>query len=158
MKMTVYTAVLMAAFMIGCDRNEAEITPEPAQTQAEEATQPTELTAQMWIDDPTLGSQLAADGSVDTGFADNDFVAGDTIYYAMEVGDAPANASVNVMWYGPGSTLLHQETKNVEPGQTYMNFQAPDTSGWQIGDYRVELHTEGQLAHSEDFNIEAPEM
>lgn len=157
LKFLVVIAVLLAASMVACDRNEAEITPEPAQTQVEEATEPTELTAQMWIDDPTLGSTLNEEGRVMLGAADNDFVAGDTIYYAMEVGDAPANASVTVMWYGPESTKLSEETKTVTAGEDYMHFQAPDTSAWAVGDYRVELHTEGQLVHSEDFNIEEGE-
>lgn len=154
MKMTIFVALLLAATMFACERNEAEITPEPAQTQVEEATEPTDLTARIWIDDPTLGSALNAEGRVEMGAADNDFVAGDTIYYAMEVGDAPANASVTVMWYGPGNMLLNEETKSVAAGDDYLHFEAPDTSDWDVGDYRVEVHTEGELAHSEDFNIE----
>lgn len=153
-KLTVLVAVMIAIFAIGCDRNEAEITPEPEQTPMAEATEPTELTAQIWIDDPTLGSALNDEGRIMLGASDNDFVAGDTIYYAMEVGDAPANASVTVMWYGPGNVMIGEETKSVTAGETYMHFQAPDTTAWAVGDYRAEIHTEGELAHSEDFNIE----
>lgn len=113
----------------------------------------TDTQAMIWIDDPTLGSQVGADGSIPLGSTDNDFEPGDPIYVAMEVGDAPAGANVRVVWYGQGGQILHEETKPV--AGTYMNFQAPETTNWAVGDYRVEIFANGAKAHEEDFNIEA---
>lgn len=130
------------------------LTTEPLATATDAAT-PTDLQAMIWIDDPTLGSQIGTDGSIPLGSTDNDFVAGDPVYLAMEVGDAPATANVRVVWYGPGDQMLHEETKPVGGQGTYMNFQAPSTTGWPVGDYRVVIFANGQQAHQEDFNIEA---
>lgn len=155
----VVLALLLLFAVVACEREPAplettERITEPTATATPGGATPTQ--AMIWIDDPTLGSQLAPDGSIMTGYTDNDFEPGDTIYYAMEVGDAPSGAMVRVVWYGPNNQLLHEETKPVTPGQTYLNFQAPDTAQWPVGDYRAEIWTEGAKAHEEDFNIEAP--
>lgn len=136
--------------LFGC----AEPVEEPLDTTtAAQDTGATDMEAMIWIDDPTLGSEVGADGSIPLGSTDNDFTPGDPIYVAMEVGDAPAGANVRVVWYGQNDQILHEETKPV--AGTYMNFQAPDTAAWTVGDYRVEIWANGAKAHEEDFNIEA---
>lgn len=155
-----FLAILTMGLLIACAPEEAEdemVTTETATETAIDDMVSDEMTAQIWVDDPTLGSELNEEGRVALGFADNDFVAGDTIYYAMEIGDAPAGANVRVVWYGADNAQVHEETQQVQAGQDYMHFEAPDTSAWTPGDYRVEIYANDELAHEEDFNIEEAE-
>lgn len=151
-----FLAILTMGLLIACSPEEAEVATETTETAMETALDDMTdgLTAQIWVDDPTLGSALNEEGRVALGFADNDFVAGDTIYYAMEIGDAPAGANVRVVWFGMDGAQVHEETKQVEAGMDYMHFEAPDTAAWTPGDYRVEVYANDELAHEEDFNIE----
>lgn len=110
------------------------------------------MQAQMWLDDFEIGSELAPEGNIMAGKTGDDFAPGQKAYYAMEVGDAPANAAVKVVWYGPGETKINEESKNVTPGQKYMNFTA-DTTGWAKGDYRVEAWIGDEKVNSQQFNV-----
>ncbi len=112
------------------------------------------INAQTWIDDVTIGHELSPDGSVMTTEGGDDFAPGDTIYLAMEVGDAPANQAVTVMWYGPDDKKVGEETKQVS-GQKYLNFQASDTSTWPMGDYRAEVWTGDEKVNDQKFQIVA---
>lgn len=114
------------------------------------------LNAQTWIDDVTIGSELSDDGSVMTGDTGDDFAKGQPIYLAMEVGDAPANQSVMVVWYGPGESKIGEETKQVSAGQKYLNFQASDTSSWELGDYRAEIWVGDEKVNQQMFQIVEP--
>ena len=155
-----FLAILTMGLLIACTPEEAEYATETTETATETALDEMEMpdmTAEIWVDDPTLGSALNEEGRVAFGAGDNDFEVGDTIYYAMEIGDAPAGASVRVVWYGADDAQVHEETQQVQAGQDYMHFQAPDTSAWTPGDYRVEVYANEQLAHEEDFNIEEAE-
>jgi hypothetical protein len=82
------------------------------------------ITAQTWIDDVTIGSKLAADGSMEAGDTGDDFAPGEPIHLAMEVGDAPPGSAVKVVWYGPNETKIGEENKPVVSGQKYLNFTA----------------------------------
>ena len=110
------------------------------------------MQAQMWLDDFEIGSELAPEGNLMAGKTGDDFAPGQKVYYAMEVGDAPANSSVKVVWYGPGETKINEESKNVTAGEKYMNFQA-DTTGWAKGDYRVEAWIGDEKVNSQQFNV-----
>jgi hypothetical protein len=109
------------------------------------------IRAQMWIDDFTIGSELAPEGNIVAGRTGDDFAPGQTVYYAMETGDAPAGAAVRVVWYGPGERKINEETKTVTP-RGYLNFRA-DTSGWEKGDYRVEAWVGDERVNTQQFNI-----
>jgi hypothetical protein len=108
--------------------------------------------AQMWLDDFEIGSELAPEGNMLAGKTGDDFAPGQKAYYAMEVGDAPADSSVKVVWYGPGETKINEESKTVTVGQKYMNFTA-DTKGWTKGDYRVEAWIGDEKVNTQQFNI-----
>jgi hypothetical protein len=108
--------------------------------------------AQMWLDDFEIGSELAPEGNMVAGKTGDDFAPGQKVHYAMEVGDAPANSAVKVVWYGPGETKINEETKPVTPGQKYLNFTA-DTTGWAKGDYRVEAWIGDEKVNTQQINI-----
>lgn len=148
---------VLLVLALGACREEASEAPPQATTSeipgigAEGDVSP--LNAQTWIDDVTIGHELSTDGSVLIGEGGDDFAPGETVYVAMEVGDAPEGAAVMVMWYGPAETAIGDgEEKFVAPDQKYLNFSA-DTTGWQVGDYRAEVWVGDEKVNEQHFQI-----
>jgi hypothetical protein len=146
---------LLAAF--GCGRDETATPPAETTTVEQPGTSsPADIaptTAQSWIDDVTIGSVLAADGSMAPGHTGDDFAPGQPVVVAMKVGDAPPNSTVKVVWYGPGETKIGEENKPVVAGQKYLNFTASDTAKWAKGDYRAEVWIGDEKVNTQQFNI-----
>lgn len=109
------------------------------------------LQATLAIDDISTGTELSADGSIDTGNTTNEFNVGDTVFVAMEVGDATAGSTVEVVWYGPDGMEAGSDSKNVELDQHYMNFEIP-TDGWAMGTYRGEVWYNNEMM--DEFELE----
>jgi hypothetical protein len=161
--LTILSAV--AAFaLLGCTREEASEAPTAAANTSEQGTpeeQPgvdspadtSPLNAQTWIDDVTIGTETAADGSIPADKTGDDFAPGQPVVVAMEVGDAPANAAVKVIWFGPNDTKVGEETKTVTPGEKYLSFAATDTSSWLKGDYRAEVWVGDERVNEQHFQI-----
>ena len=149
--------LLLAIFTIACGRDETAEPPATATTAEQPGTtSPSDIaptTAQSWIDDVTIGSELAPDGSMVTGKTGDDFAPGQPIHLTMEVGDAPPNSSVKVVWYGPNETKIGEENKPVVAGQKYLNFTATDTASWAKGDYRAEVWIGDEKVNQQQFQI-----
>jgi len=148
---------LTALLAVACGRDETA-EPPATTTTAEMAgtTSPSDVapvTAQTWIDDVTIGSELAADGSMVTGKTGDDFAPGQPVHLTMEVGDAPPNSTVKVVWYGPNETKIGEENKPVVAGQKYLNFTAADTASWAKGDYRAEVWIGDEKVNTQQFQI-----
>lgn len=120
-----------------------------------------DLAAEMekfWLQDFTLGNELTRDDRVAMPEGSIGLRPGDTVYYAMYVEEPPAGASVEAVWYDTGGQVIHRETKRIQPEQTYIWFEGPETTEWVTDrDYRVEAHANGQLANRTDFRLEQPE-
>jgi hypothetical protein len=155
------TALMILAIatvaLAGCGRDEtAEPPASTTTTEMAGTTNPSDvapITAQTWIDDVTIGHELAADGSMATGRGGDDFAPGRPIHVTMEVGDAPPNSSVKVVWYGPNETKIGEENKPVVAGQKYLSFSAPDTASWAKGDYRAEVWIGDEKVNTQQFQI-----
>ncbi|MHB0970753.1 MAG: hypothetical protein ACYC7A_03365 [Thermoanaerobaculia bacterium] len=111
------------------------------------------ITAQTWIDDVTIGSELAPDGSMVAGKTGDDFAPGQPVHLTMEVGDAPPASAVKVVWYGPNETKIGEESKPVVAGQKYLSFTAADTASWAKGDYRAEVWIGDEKVNQQQFQI-----
>ena len=146
-----FIACAVLVVLAACKPKEAMETAQPNPDEATTATTekevagvaetPTDLSpmeAQARIDDVSIGHALGADGAIATDQTGDDFAPGQPIFIAMEVGDTPAGSAVKVAWFGPGETRINEETKNVEAGAQYLDFQA-DTASWEKGDYRAEV-------------------
>lgn len=158
MKKTVIFAVLVIAlFAIACGRDETAEPPATTTTAEQAGTgSPSDVapvTAQTWIDDVTIGSELAADGAMAAGKTGDDFAPGQPIHLSMEVGDAPPNSAVKVVWYGPNETKIGEESKPVVAGQKYLSFTATDTASWAKGDYRAEVWIGDEKVNTQQFQI-----
>lgn len=162
MTRTLVVAALAFVVILGaaCGRDETAEPPATVTTAEEPGTtSPSDIaptTAQSWIDDVTIGSELAADGSMAAGKTGDDFAPGQAIHLTMEVGDAPPASSVKVVWYGPNETKIGEETKPVVAGEKYLNFTAQDTSSWALGDYRAEVWIGDEKVNTQQFQIVAP--
>lgn len=159
MKQT-FLVVAMAALMVttvACGRDETAEPPVATTTVEQPGTaSPVDVaptTAQSWIDDVTIGSELGPDGSMVAGRTGDDFAPGQPIHIAMEVGDAPPNSTVKVRWVGPNETQIGEENKPVVAGQKYLNFTAADTASWAKGDYRAEVWIGDEKVNQQQFQI-----
>lgn len=148
---------LMTLFTFACGRDETAEPPATTTTAEQPGTSsPSDvapITAQTWIDDVTIGSELAADGSMATGKTGDDFAPGQPIHLTMEVGDAPPNSSVKIIWYGPNESKIGEDTKPVVSGQKYLSFTASDTTSWAKGDYRAEVWIGDEKVNTQQFQI-----
>ena len=109
--------------------------------------------AQSYVDDVTIGHEVAADGTVPTGKTGDNFVPGQKVYITMKVKDAPANTAVKVVYNGPpGTTKVGEETKNVPAGATFLTFEK-DTKGWQKGDYSADVFVGDEKVNTQHFNL-----
>ncbi len=151
------TIVVLAIFSFACGRDETAEPPATTTTVEQPGTSsPSDVaptTAQSWIDDVTIGSELAADGSMVPGKTGDDFAPGQPIHLTMEVGDAPPNSAVKVVWYGPNETKIGEENKPVVAGQKYLSFTAPNTASWAKGDYRAEVWIGDEKVNTQQFQI-----
>lgn len=158
MKKVSLTAVAFSAILaIACGKDEtADPTTQVATAEQPGVQSPTDLapvTAQTYIDDVTIGSELGPDGSMVTGKTGDDFAPGQAVHLSMEVGDTPAASAVKVVWYGPNETKIGEETKNVTAGQKYLTFSAADTASWAKGDYRAEVWIGDEKVNQQQFQI-----
>ena len=153
----IFIAALLPLVLIGCGRDETAEAPATTTTMEQAGTtSPSDvapITAQTWIDDVTIGSELAPDGNMAAGKTGDDFAPGQPIHVAMEVGDAPPNSAVKLVWYGPNETKIGEENKPVVAGQKYLNFSAPDTKSWAKGDYRAEVWIGDEKVNTQQFQI-----
>jgi hypothetical protein len=108
--------------------------------------------AQTMIDDVTIGKKVGADGMIATEDQGDDFAPGETVHVVMNVADTPAASAVKVVWYGPGETRINEETKTVETGAQYLDFQA-DTASWEKGDYRAEVWIGDEKVNTQQFQV-----
>jgi outer membrane lipoprotein-sorting protein len=149
--------ILVSMFAIACGKDETAEAPAATTTVEQPGTaSPADvapMTAQTWIDDVTIGSELAQDGSMVTGKTGDDFAPGQAINLSMEVGDAPANSQVKVVWYGPNETKIGEDTKPVTAGQKYLSFTSADTATWAKGDYRAEIWVGDEKVNQQQFQI-----
>jgi hypothetical protein len=167
MKKTISLVAISVASVLAlsaCGREEASEAPTAAADSAATGTpveQPgtgsaadtSPVNAQTWIDDVTIGTEASADGSIPADKVGDDFAPGQPVVVAMQVNDAPADAAVKVIWFGPNDTKVGEETKNVASGQQYLNFAASDTKAWQKGDYRAEVWVGDEKVNEQQFNV-----
>ena len=148
---------LISIFAVACGKDETAEPPVATTTVEQPGTaSPADvapITAQTWIDDVTIGSELGPDGSMVAGKTGDDFAPGQPVNLSMEVGDAPANSQVKVVWYGPNETKIGEETKPVTAGQKYLTFTSADTASWAKGDYRAEVWIGDEKVNQQQFQI-----
>lgn len=154
---TMIAIVGLCLIFVACGRDETAEPPATTTTVEQPGTtSPSDIappTAQSWLDDVTIGSELAPDGSMATGKTGDDFAPGQPIHIAIETGDAPPGAVVKVVWYGPNETKIGEENKPVVSGQKYLNFTATDTASWAMGDYRAEIWVGDEKVNTQQFQI-----
>ena len=157
-KTSVFAAIAVVGVLaVGCGRDETAEPPAATTTVEQPGTaSPADVapvTAQTWIDDVTIGHELGADGSMVAGQGGDDFAPGQPVHVTMEVGDAPPNSAVKVVWYGPNETKIGEENKPVVAGQKYLSFSTADTASWAKGDYRAEVWIGDEKVNTQQFQI-----
>jgi hypothetical protein len=139
----------------GAEAEADEVTPGTSETEVAGADAGDDLSpaeAEARIDDVTLGTALAGDGSIPMDQVTDDFAPGEEVHLAMEVGDTPAGSAIKVVWLGESDARLHDETKTVAVGTHYLSFQV-DTDNWALGDYRAEVWIGDERVNTQHFQI-----
>lgn len=153
-------ALFMVAGLAACTTDTADAPEEDEAIGTTDATDATEdddligddLEATLAIDDVSTGTELSEDGSIDTFNNEDDFSPGDTVYVAMEVGDATAGSNVELVWYGPDGMEAASSSKTIEDDMHYLNFEV-DTAGWPAGEYRGEVWYDNELVNEFEINL-----
>ncbi|HEV3455285.1 MAG TPA: hypothetical protein VHG32_01935 [Thermoanaerobaculia bacterium] len=105
----------------------------------------------------TIGHQVGADGTIAGDQKGNNFNAGQPVFIAFKIGQAPAGTPVVITWYGPSGQPIASDQKVVSSGESAMTFSSKDTSVWGPGDYHVDISVGGQKVDTERFGIVAPD-
>ena len=158
----IIATILATTLTFACkQKDESGATPAPTATAASTSeipgtTSPNDLSpmkAQSFIDDVTIGHEVAADGTIPAGKTGDNFVPGQKVYITMKVNNAPANTAVKVVFNGPpGTTKIADETKNVPTGATFLKFEK-DTKGWPKGDYSADIFAGDEKVNTQHFNL-----
>lgn len=145
--------------LVACDARTAEPTTGVSEREIPGTGAPNDLSplvARARIDDVTIGTDVAADGSVPAMAVTDDFAPGEAVHLAMDVADAPDGSAVRVVWLSESDARLHDETKTVDPGAEHLSFRV-DTSGWALGDYQAEVWLGDERVNTQHFQIVEPE-
>jgi hypothetical protein len=164
LSLSAMTLAASLALLAGCGRDQpsdAASTAPDTSTEGTPMEQPgtdapsdaSPMQAQSWVDDVTIGHEVGADGMIPADKKGDDFAPGQPIHLAMTVNDAPANASVKVIWFGPNDTKVGEESKAVSPGQQHLDFTAAKTKAWAKGDYRAEVWAGDEKVNEQQFQI-----
>jgi hypothetical protein len=111
----------------------------------------TPATARTRISELKVGPQVGADGAVVNNV--DEVLPGEAVHASIAVGDVAAGSAVKAVWIGPDDKRLGESVKDVAQGLTFLVFDAPDTTAWTPGDYKVEIYLGDELAGSESFDI-----
>jgi hypothetical protein len=162
-KLLALLVISLLPLFIACEASErAEITeqgeaaPQATEQEMPGAGQPNDLNpveAQIMIDDVTIGHEVGVDGLIAAEDQGDDFAPGDPIFLTMKVEDAPAGATVKVVWYGPGELKVKEEQKTVNEAGEMLTFEAANTGSWQTGDYRAEIWIGDEKVNQQQFQI-----
>jgi len=160
--LTTLPAVLVAAGLAaaaGCGPASEEATREPAT--AEPASEgaasapgaPHASGTKPWLDDIRLGRAVGPDGGVPGPGEAKEFTAGETVYVSMAVEDAPADASVHVVYRDAAGATVSEDAKKVPAGAGHLYFDSGDTTGWPAGTYRVVVAADGDEVGDLEFRV-----
>jgi hypothetical protein len=105
------------------------------------------------IDNFSMGTRLGPHGGIAKGANERMFAPGELIYLAMELKNAPVGTSVRVVWKAQGDIVLGEETKEVLPGQRFMNFAADSSSLPLEPKYHAEVFVNGKSLAKVEFGL-----
>ena len=131
-----------------------EMTPTVSETERQGTEAPSDITpttARLRISDLKVGPQVGSDGAVVKNV--DEVLPGEAVHASIAVGDVAAGSAVKAVWIGPDDQRLGESVKDVAQGLAFLTFDAPDTTAWAPGDYKVEIYLGDELAGSESFDI-----
>ena len=135
----------LAAF--GCKKKEEPVAVSPPP--------PVEMTAPpagARIERVTTTKSVNADDS--PGEAVSSFGRNDTIYISLWTANAPVGTEIRARWIGPNGAQFNEDRIVTDKaGDGYTSFYARNRTGWDVGNYRVEILLNGQPAGSASFMV-----
>jgi hypothetical protein len=160
-KMMILVVLAVGLLAVSCKKTEEAATgTEPtatAVTTSEIAgtTSPNDLNpvqAQSFVDDVTIGHEVAADGTIPAGKTGDDFAPGEAVHIVMKVKDAPAASAVKVVFNNSSNTSVGEETNDVPAGALFLAF-SKDTKDWPKGDYTADVWIGDEKVNTQHFQV-----
>jgi hypothetical protein len=113
--------------------------------------------AQQIVQEPKTGHTVDTTGTIPQDQTGKKFTAGEPVYVAFKVGNAPLGSKVRIDWYDPNNVKIGTQAKQVTQPQTTMNFAAINTAQWNPGTYHLEIWIADQRADTEEFSVSKPD-
>lgn len=130
---------------------ENELPPAQASSNAD----PSSTSGEAALGEVKIGRDLTADGTIDAEHQEDDFEAGETVFVSVDMSAEPLALQDDgeVRWFGPEGTLLKKEKVKFLGSDEVNIFSAAETSGWPVGDYRVEVWFGDEKVATEPFHV-----
>jgi hypothetical protein len=106
-----------------------------------------------WMGDVQVGRRVDAEGAIPPAQQGEAFTPGETVYVSMAISDAPADASVHVVFENRAGEKVAEDAKKVPAEARYLYFDSGDTAHWTPGGYRVVIAVDGQVISTEELTM-----
>ncbi len=104
------------------------------------------------VDSVMLGNAVTADGKIATPVGV--FGTKDTFYAAVGVTTTVPNAAISMRWkYQDGQTVADNAKTIAEPSTGVIDDKLTKASGWPIGNYTLEVVSDGKPISSITFSV-----
>ena len=97
-----------------------------------------------------LGNAVGADHKVTK--PGTTFAKADTIHASVAT-DGPKASTVTARWTFQDGQVVHNEDKSVPSGPQVTDFSISKPDGWPVGDYKLEVLVDGNVAQTKDFSV-----
>lgn len=144
-------ALALVVSLTACKKDGATtVAAEPARATA---PAPAEAPPAITIARVDLGTAVGADMKVAVPAAL--FKADDTIYAAVSTNGSAPGATLKATWSYEGSSVVYQQTQLLKnlTGPTAIDFSLPNSGGYKIGVYKIEVSIDGKPAAVTEFVV-----
>ncbi|HVR71788.1 MAG TPA: hypothetical protein VMT87_13175 [Vicinamibacteria bacterium] len=146
--------LILLALGSACGREAPAPSPTPAPSPDADAAAPADDVRQVVLRSITIGKSVGPDGSVAA--AVDTFAPGEPLFVSLDAQAISAGTEVRLAWRGPAGEDHGEEEMMVPAGARVINFKARDTSGWPVGEHRLEVSLGGAPVGSKPFRIVGP--
>ena len=166
-RITLALALLASVALAGCKKHEATPTegatapaatvaapapatmpPPAATTTAPAATTPPATS--LIVSSVDLGNAVGPDKKVTK--PGTSFAKADTIHASVAT-DGSKASTVTARWTFQDGQVVHTEDKSVPSGPQVTDFSISKPDGWPVGDYKLEVLVDGNVAQTKDFSV-----
>lgn len=106
-----------------------------------------------WVGDVTLGTDVAADGTIPDDAATDRVPVGETAFVSVAAIEPPAGAQLRVTFLDPDGQVVAEDGKRVSPDGGAVFVSSGPTAEWAPGSYRVEVWVGSERVAERTFEL-----